>query len=300
MKKYKIYQIDAFTKEKFTGNPAGVVLDADGLNEDEMIKIARELNNSETAFVFNNSSDEYHMEVRFFTSTEEVPLCGHATVSAHYINAKKNNLKGHNRVIQKTLAGNLPVDIYEENGEYLVEMTQGEIQIGEEFEKDLQVEILDALGLSVDDLNKDIPMAIVSTGFGKVFVGINDLNKLHTLSPNMNQLIEISKKINCNGYHVFTLHLDEEILAHGRMFSPISGNNEDPVTGNSNGPLGAYLVHLGLVNNTKDKFEFWAAQGEAMGRPGKIKVTVDIENQKPTLVKIAGSAVEVFETEIEI
>lgn len=300
-KTYKLYQIDSFTKEKFTGNPAGVLLDSEGLEDLDMVKIAREMNNSETAFFIDKGGDGYDVHLRFFTPKNEVPLCGHATIAAHYINAKNKGFKGHVRLVQRTLAGNLPVDIYENNGEYLIEMTQGDIVIGDELDIDLQRRILKALGLRENDLIREAPIAIVSTGYGKVFVGINDLDLLHSLEPNMNELIEISRDISCNGYHVFTLDLDDkEVLSHGRMFSPISGNNEDPVTGNSNGPLGAYLVHLGLVDNTKDNFTFYAVQGEAMGRPGKIRVSVDIKDKKPILVKIAGSAVEVFSTDISL
>lgn len=300
MRTYKVYQVDAFTEDKFTGNPAGVVLNSEGLSDDEMLKIARELNNSETAFVFNEKSDDYDVKVRFFTSTNEVPLCGHATISAHYILAKEKNFKGHTRLVQNTLAGNLPVDIFEDNGDIEITMTQGNIEISSPFDDVLVGKIVDALGLKIEDLNKDIPVAFASTGYGKVMVCIKDLKKLHTLSPNMNDLIEISNEININGFHVFTFHPGEEILVNGRMFSPVSGNNEDPVTGNSNGPLGAYLVHLGVVDNSKDNFTFIASQGEAMGRGGKIKVSVDIEEKTPTLVKISGNAVMIFETEITL
>jgi PhzF family phenazine biosynthesis protein len=79
---YKAFQDDVFTREKFAGNPAGVILNADGLTDFEMQKIARELNNSETAFVFSPHSGDHDAWVRFFTPTCEVPSCGHATVAA--------------------------------------------------------------------------------------------------------------------------------------------------------------------------------------------------------------------------
>ena len=77
-KQYRIYQIDAFTKEKLKGNPAGVVTNADGLSEQQMQEIAREFNNSETAFILSPEDDSYDVRVRFFTPTSEVPICGHA------------------------------------------------------------------------------------------------------------------------------------------------------------------------------------------------------------------------------
>lgn len=65
MRKYSLYQVDSFTKEKLSGNPAGVITNADGLKDDEMQKIARELNNSETAFIFSKDTDDYDVHVRF-------------------------------------------------------------------------------------------------------------------------------------------------------------------------------------------------------------------------------------------
>ena len=86
-KKYPIYQVDAFTDKKFAGNPAGVVLDADGLSEAQMQAIASELNNSETAFVLAPEADDHDVRVRFFTPTTEVRSCGHATIAVHYVRA---------------------------------------------------------------------------------------------------------------------------------------------------------------------------------------------------------------------
>ena len=113
-KQYRIYQIDAFTKDKLKGNPAGVVTNADGLSEQQMQEIAREFNNSETAFILSPEDDSYDVRVRFFTPTSEVPICGHATIAAHYARALENHFENTTRVLQKTNAGILPVDIIRE------------------------------------------------------------------------------------------------------------------------------------------------------------------------------------------
>ena len=84
------------------------------------------------------------------------------------------------------------------------------------------------------------------------------------------------------------------------MFAPAIGINEDPVTGNANGPLGAYLVHNKVVNTEIDTFSFKGAQGEAIGRDGIVEVFVSIQNKKPTLVKIGGDAIVIFKTLIEL
>lgn len=93
MKEVIVYQIDSFTKEKFKGNPAGVVLNAEHMTSEEMQLIARELNNSETAFVFRPETQEKNFDyhVRYFTPTTEVPSCGHATIAALYARAQRIN-----------------------------------------------------------------------------------------------------------------------------------------------------------------------------------------------------------------
>nr|WP_314460365.1 PhzF family isomerase [uncultured Clostridium sp.] len=298
-KSYRIYQVDSFTRERFTGNPAGVVANADGLSDSMMLKIARELNNSETAFLFSGSEGEYDVHVRFFTPLCEVPICGHATIAAHYVRAMESKITS-GVVIQKTGAGILPVEIRSEDGDYTITMTQGEVKVGEPLPLPVQMEILSALGIPEDKLRRDCPIAISSTGHSKVMIGMTELNLLHSLKPDLAKLSEISSRIGCNGYYVFTLHPEETPLVHGRMFAPAIGITEDPVTGNANGPLGAYFVTYGLFGKDKEEFSFEAVQGEAIGRMGKISVTVVIKGEKPVKVKITGKAVTVFSTEMEL
>ncbi len=110
MRTYRLYQVDAFTTEKFAGNPAGVVPDASGLSDGEMEAIAREMNNSETAFILPPESSDHEVRVRFFTPTTEVPSCGHATIAAHYVRAVEHSLDSCT-VIHKIGAGILPVGV---------------------------------------------------------------------------------------------------------------------------------------------------------------------------------------------
>lgn len=298
VRKYNLYQIDSFTKEKFTGNPAGVITNADGLNDEEMQKIARELNNSETAFIFSSNSSEYDAHIRFFTPRNEVPICGHATIAAHYARAIENNLDT-SRVYHKTGAGILPVDVIRENNDYKIVMTQGKIEFGNIIDGMNREKLLTALNIKESDLLEDYKIQIVSTGHSKVMIGIKSVEKLHSLDPNYDELSKLSKTINCNGYYVFTIDTeDSDILVHGRMFAPAIGINEDPVTGNANGPLGAYLVHYNLVNHDKKSFRFKAKQGEAIKRAGIIEVEVKIENNEPVEVKISGNAVVIFKSEL--
>lgn len=299
IKKYYLYQIDSFTKEKFTGNPAGVITNADGLTSDEMQKIARELNNSETAFIFSSNCNEYDVHIRFFTPTNEVPICGHATIAAHYARAVENKLDT-SRVYQKTGAGILPVDIIKED-DYKIVMTQGKIEFGTIIDGVNKKDLLSALNINNNDLLENYKVQIVSTGHSKVMIGIKSIETLNIMRPNYDELCKLSKIIKCNGYYIFTVNSqNSDILVHGRMFAPAIGINEDPVTGNANGPLGAYLVHHNLVKHNNSLFKFKAKQGEAIKRSGVVEVEVKIEDKEPLEVKISGNAVIVFKSELSL
>lgn len=216
-RKYNLYQVDSFTKEKFTGNPAGVISNADGLTDYEMQKIARELNNSETAFIFSSNSNEYDVQVRFFTPTSEVPICGHATIASHYVRAIENELET-SRIYHKTGAGILPVDIIKENNDYKIIMTQGKIEFGEIIDGINKEELLKALKIKESDLLDDYKIQIVSTGHSKVMIGIKSIETLNTLQPDYSALSKLSEVIKCNVYYIFTTDSKEsDILIHGRM-----------------------------------------------------------------------------------
>lgn len=301
-RQYTIYQINSFTQEKFSGNPAGVVTNAAGLTNDEMLFIARELKNSETAFIFNpeKTNSDYDVEVRFFTPTTEVPICGHATIAAHFVRALEKEVRAGETFFQKTKAGILPIEIVQTGDTIKVKMTQGRIDF-EPVDKPYQVQIREALGLTENDLNPDCPIEIASTGHSKVMIGIRSRKKLHELLPDFDRLKHLSNAIHCNGYFVFTFDSDDPaILTHGRMFAPAIGIYEDPVTGNANGPLGAYIVKHQLAKWTGDRFSFTAKQGEAIKRAGTMEVFVDVENNHPVKVEILGGAVVVFKTVIEL
>ena len=299
MRRYRLYQVDSFARRVLAGNPAGVVLDARGLSDEEMRQIARELNNSETAFILPGG-DGYDVEVRFFTPVCEVPICGHATIAAHYVRAKELGL-GACRVVQKTKAGILPVDIVPEGGDVSIVMTQARPVIGAPLAPELTEKICAALGFSPAELRPDCPVCVASTGSGKVMLGIRSDELLNSLAPDMGELKELTPLSGGSGFHVFTLHPGEEYLARGRYFNPAGGIPEDPVTGNANGPLGAYLVRFGLFQEgVKDEFRFKIVQGEAIRRAGTMDVIVAVKNGRPVLVRIAGRAVIAFSAELEL
>jgi PhzF family phenazine biosynthesis protein len=229
-----------------------------------------------------------------------VPSCGHATIAAHYVRAIEKRSPSC-EVVQKIGAGILPVHVLHNEGDYHVIMTQGAIEFSPPFEGTARDDILAALGLESGDLHDECPVQVVSTGHSKVLVGIRERDKLNGLRPDLARLAAISRDIGCNGYFVFVPDLDAaDVQAHGRMFAPAIGIAEDPVTGNANGPLGAYLVQHELVPTHGRTFSFKARQGEACGRSGIIEVTVEMTMGEPKLVRIGGRAVIAYRGELEL
>ncbi|MEO4183909.1 PhzF family isomerase [Acinetobacter pittii] len=283
-----IYILDAFTTQPNTGNRAGVVLDADHLTTQEMQDIAAFAGYSETAFVLSPKDQSHDIHVRYFTPTHEVPICGHATVATHFLRATSGHYSDY-PLIAKTGAGHLPVSIFGSPEALLVKMTQGRVEFLPSFNARQRSELANALGVSESDF-ADLPIQVVTTGHSKVMVPMLSRNKLDELIPNNEKLEAISAEIGCNGFFPFVLEGSrQEPITYGRMFAPAIGINEDPVTGNANGPAGAYLVHYDLID-CDQKVSYWGYQGLVMQRPGRVLVTVE-KTDSILHVSIAGQAV---------
>ena len=235
------------------------------------------------------------MSVRFFTPTTEVPICGHATIAAHWTRALEGAPDGI--VHQKTGAGVLPVEIERQGDVTCIWMTQAPAIFEAPLAQDLRDAVYEALGVAPSAIGAFAPVSVVSTGHSKVMVPLSSDEALQTLRPDLQALAQLSARIGSNGFYPFVLRpLNEEVLAHGRMFAPAIGIAEDPVTGNAAGPLGAYLAHHGLLGQPT---RFKVQQGQAIGRPGT--VLVEVQHRTGSYqVRIAGEAVAVFSTEIEV
>lgn len=301
MSPLKIYQIDAFTRTRLQGNPAGVVLAADRLSEGEMQAIARELNNSETAFLLAPKAPDHDVHIRFFTPAVEVPVCGHATIAAHHVRAIEGLApEGESRQLTGVGVQRIETERLASGGVRIWIHQQPPV-FGPRLSGQERRALVAALGIHDDDLGTG-PVEIVSTGHSKVMVPIRTRGLLDAVAPDPAALTALSRGIGCNGYHLFTLQgPDAGTLAHCRMFAPAVGIAEDPVTGNANGPLGAYLVRHGLAGSDARTrgLSAWLRQGEAMGRPGRVKVEVAVDGDgAPTAVRIGGDAVVAFRGEM--
>ena len=297
-----IYQVDAFSDVPFGGNPAGVVPNAMGLNHTQMLKIAKEMNLSETAFIFPLEDDVADYEVRFFTPTQEVDLCGHATIASFFALASKGIITGTNNVKiikQKTKAGILPVELYFKDSKIQsVMMTQAKLKFA--FDVENIGELAEIMGINVSDIGIDgyvlIPQA-VSTGLTDIILPVKSLSALKAINPNYDRLTKYSNNLNIIGVHAFTFETEEESSTLScRNFGPAAGINEEAATGTSNGALGAYLVKNNVLE-FKDNITIICEQGYYMQRPSKIIVRLEGSEDDLT-VKVGGMAVIVTEREI--
>lgn len=290
MPDYQVQIVDAFTTRRYAGNPCGVVTQAEGLTEAQMQAIARELNSSETAFVFPSEVADFR--VRFFTAMKEIPLAGHPTIATMYTLAREGRIdvsKGAARVTQELNIGTLPVDVTSTaGGDIRVVMTQARPQFLGHVDRDA---VARALGIAPADLLGDLPVQVVSTGTHQAMVPVRSLDVLQRLRPDLSRLGELEQAGDDFGAHIFTLEAFEPgHRAHARHFAANAGIPEDPVTGSATGGMAAYLWKYGLVREAKYTVE----QGHIMGRPGLVEVEVDAEGDEPAQVRIAGTAVTVL------
>lgn len=285
--KEQAFLVKAFTKEKEQGNPAGVVLHADHLSSDQMTAIAGELGFSESAFVQKSDLADY--KVRFFTPTQEVDLCGHATIATFHILVQNNKIifdgSGPVQKTQETRAGVLPVTCYPDG---LIVMDQNRPHF---YEPDLNRRILaQFLSLNENDL-LDYPIQSVSTGTPKLIIPVRSLDLLFAINPDLEGIAKYCKERKARGFYPFTLETqDKDSDFHARQFNPLAGINEDPITGVAAGSLACYVRDHGI----SDKDSFIVEQGYVLGKGGKI--FVDISSG----VKVGGYAVEFGQKDVVI
>lgn len=256
--------VDAFTDEPLAGNVAGVVPNADGLSEAQMQAVARELAASETAFLL--PSERADRRARYFTPTTEVDLCGHATIASHAFLRAEGDIGDGTQTLE-TEVGVLDIEF---DGE-TVWMTQGNPDIRT---VDIDIERV-AAALNLDSAaisDVGLPLARSSTGLPFLVVPVSFLSILGDCEPNMAAIEDCCEAVDAVGVYAFTFDtLSAEATAHGRMFAPLAGVPEDPVTGTASGAVGAYLREFGAIDEMEMVFE----QGHFIDRPGRIRVRID-------------------------
>lgn len=294
MTSIKIKQVDAFTSIPFGGNPAGVVTDAAGLTDDVKLKIAKEMNLSETAFVSPSKVADF--KVQFFTPRFEVDLCGHATIgtfSALYEEGKLDLSK--DIFYQETKAGVLPVELTSINNERVFMMTQAAPKF--ESLNLSKSEAAKIIGLNEDEL-LDIPAMKVSTGIWWLVFGVKSLNKLMNAKPDLEAIERLSGQYKLIGITPFCLEaIDQEYNYHMRAIAPFVGIAEDPVCGTGNGSVASYIIQNKLIECDK-AIDLIGEEGQEVDRPGCVYVNISKQNGEIQRVKVGGRAVTVLEGEL--
>lgn len=288
--KIKAYTINAFAKSTQGGNPAGVVLDADALTDQQMNGIAGIIGFSETAFVMKSNVADF--KVRFFTPKDEVDLCGHATI-ATFVTLGLLGVVAPGQYSMETKAGLLSVVVSEDLS---VLMEQKTPSFHDVLEPAL---IAAALNLSVSDLADGQPVQIVSTGLRDIMVPVKSMKVLHEMKPDFDRVAEISKQQIVVGFHVFTLETLNNATAHCRNLAPLFGIPEESATGTSNGALASYLFQQGLVDPAQLK-QLVMEQGYSMNMPSEILVSLNVEGNSILQVNVGGTALNLAEREIEL
>lgn len=288
--KVKVFTLNSFAKTLEGGNPAGVVLDANNLTEKQMMSVSKKVGFSETAFV--QKSNKADFKVRFFTPSDEVDLCGHATIATYYLLWEKGQIT-IGVCKQETKAGVLGIEI---SSGGIVFMDQNLPQYFEELDKR---KIAASLNIPIDYFDEELPVQIVSTGLKDVMVPLRNLDSLFAINPDFGAVARICKESSAIGYHVFTLETKFQSTAHCRNFAPLYGIREESATGTSNGALSCYLFKHGKLKMEKlDKLVF--EQGYSMDKPSEIMSKLVVSNGKINGVKIGGKAIISGELEIEV
>ncbi|WP_052338258.1 PhzF family phenazine biosynthesis protein, partial [Nitrospina gracilis] len=267
------YQVDVFTDQPLAGNPLAVFVDAEGMDADQMLAVAREMNLSETTFLFPPSQTDCDFQVRIFTPGKEIPFAGHPTLGTAHV-LFQQGLLGSDRDACRFEMGIGPIDVEREGSTFMMVQPQPEFQSPR---TDRQA-IAQALGLDAKDLHPNLPAQVVSTGFPALFVPLKSLDATGRTALNLTRLRDILGKVDM--IYPFCLEaVNPEAQVHTRGFAPFIGIPEDPATGSVAGAMGAYLAHHHVLDATRLS-DLTLEQGLEINRPSEIKVSVEMAGGK--------------------
>lgn len=270
----------AFTETPAGGNPAGVVLDARGMSEDEMLALAAEVGYSETAFLSPRDAGEY--DVRYFSPEKEISFCGHATIAAAVALAERD---GTGELVFHVADGPVPVGTREDGaGGVTATLTSVAPYVAELAPGDLEP-VLGALGWSADDLDPELPPRIAYAGARHLVLAVRTRERLADLDYDFGRLKAFMLERDLTT--VDLVWRERADTYHARNPFPVGGVVEDPATGAAAAAFGAYLRELGLA---KPPARIAVLQGDDMGRPSRL--TVELTPDRPEIA-VSGRAVAI-------
>ncbi len=298
-KSLEVHQVDAFTDEPFSGNPAGVVLEADKLNDITMKKIAREMNLSETSFLLKSKKAD--IKLRYFTPTgDEVKFCGHSTVGALYMLAHKKMLgidkPGHYVLSLEANIGIIQAGItLKPDQSITIEFQTPKIDLIAS--KITHKELAEALGIAIDIIDQQKPIMFEKNN-QDLYVTIRSLKELGELQVEQKSAKQFAER---NNIVAFALLCNQAIAKEGhihmRCFAPAVGIPEDPFTGSVLGGLAVYITKYKLI---PDRLKIVRIeQGHFISRPGFVDLKLDQTHKNAPPLVIA-KARHFFSTEINL
>lgn len=263
-----VLRYTAFSDDPEGGNPAGVVLDASGLGDAEMLKIAADLGYSESAFLSAppeglGGEPGRAFTIRYFSPRAEVPFCGHATVATAIALGERI---GTGDLVFATRAGTVPVTVSGEDGALRATLTTVEPHSEAIADADL-AEALAALDWPTADLDAALPPRIAFAGARHLVVAAATRERLADLAYDFERLEALMRRLDLTTVQL--VWRESESVFHVRDPFPVGGVVEDPATGAAAGAFGSYARELGLV---PESAVLTLHQGEDMGRPGVLTV----------------------------
>jgi trans-2,3-dihydro-3-hydroxyanthranilate isomerase len=302
VKEYRFIQVDVFTDRPFGGNPLAVFPEAEGLSDEEMQCLAREMNLSETTFVLPPQAPDTDFQVRIFTPAKELPFAGHPVVGTHWVLANLGRVELREPVTRVRFelgVGVLPADLHVIGGRVeRVVMTQDRPAFLSILDAAQVAELAGGLGLPPEAIaGTGLPVQIVSTGVPQMMVPVRSLAEVQALEAgqlNVAALGRVCRAVGTDCVMVFTFETERPAsTVHVRMFAPLLGVPEDPATGSANGALGAYLVHHRALPLAEPTTFILSEQGAEIGRPSTLYVEVDRAGEEITAVRVGGEVVPV-------
>ena len=285
--KIEAHIINAFVDGNIGGNPAGVVLNADGLSSGNKLEIASIIGLSETAFV--SSSKVADFKLVFFTPTKQIAHCGHATI-ATFVYLRELGLITKSRTSKETIDGNR--EIYFDGDMAFMEQVAPSYK---EIDHCID-DICSSLGISIDDLPNNHNPFIVNTGNSFLIVPLKDEKAVLGAHADLDEIQRISEEFDLIGYYIFSQQTKKPGRdAATRMFAPRYGINEESATGMAAGPLACYLYDKMGIN----KDVFLIEQGHFMKSPSPSFLTVKLNIQDGKIsALIAGGKAKVMKSMI--
>jgi trans-2,3-dihydro-3-hydroxyanthranilate isomerase len=272
---------DVFTDEPLAGNAVAVFTDGRDVETEQMQKLARETNLSETVFVLPPESGG-HARIRIFTPVQEIPFAGHPTLGTAFVLAAPLQLI---EIRLETGSGIVPVSLEREGARIIFGWMVQPIPTVEPYAAER--ELFGALGVS----GSELPVEVYDNGLKHVYVTLGSEEEVAALRPDMAKLAELPRAMTNNCI------AGEGDRWKTRMFAPAGGVPEDPATGSAAGPL---ALHVARHRRIEFGQEIQISQGAEIGRPSTLHARVDGSAEQVERVAVGGSSVVVARGEFRL